>query len=248
MLTQKNYRHGSKCKLKLILKSPVINTEHAQATIEASCVEVGSPSNTAYDNNKDQAEAIEFAKTLPLALLNRKISAVNLRNLLVLKQRVKRPDSQELCNPNTPNKPTREELHKIRALIEYDYRAMCAAQTNNGSEPGQTKELGIQTRPSSSSTAVFAHRPPTLEERLQRHEESTAQGEVRLREDWEDSKQAVLRTATAAFHDEYDKMAETAVARFRGQATWISEVMERQEKVWKEDPTIRQNLWGERYN
>ncbi len=159
ILTQKNYHDGSKCSLKLILKSPVINTEHDQAIIEASCVEVGSPSITAFDNNKtDQAEALEFAKTLPLALLNRKITAVKLRNLIALKggQGVERPDRQELQTAS------REELHKIRALIEHDYRAMCAAQTNNGSEPGQTKELGIQTRPSSSSTAVFAHRPTTL--------------------------------------------------------------------------------------
>ncbi len=239
VLTQKNYRHGSKCKLKLILKSPVIN-EHAQATIEASCVEVGSPSLTAFGdhNHKDEAKAIERAKTLPLALLNRKITAVKLRNLLVLKPRAKGSDRQELCNPNTPKHPTRKELHKVRALIEHDYRAMCAAQTNIGSEPGQTKELGIQTRPSSSSTAVFAHRSPTLEERLQRHEESAAQGEIWLREDWEGSKHAMLRAVTAAFHDEWDKRLETAVARFRSQTTWVREMIERQEKVWKEDPRI----------
>ena len=81
ILTQSDRCVGSICRLKLILKSPLIGTEDDLLSIEAECVDVQEPSFDARPRSRDKAEAIEQAKIMPLASLSSDITAVKLKNL-----------------------------------------------------------------------------------------------------------------------------------------------------------------------
>ena len=107
--------------------------------IGAECVEIHSPSFIARNRCMDKAKAIEHAKTLPLASLDRTITAVKLRNLSTLG-----PDGNIL-------RYDYELKERIWELIERGYRATRAAQTNS-------RERRIWTPPSrepSSSSEVI---------------------------------------------------------------------------------------------
>ena len=81
ILTLSGHYVGSIRRLKLILKSPVIETEDDLLSMEAECVEILEPSFDARLHSRDKAEAIEHAKTPPLASLSSDISAVEAAEL-----------------------------------------------------------------------------------------------------------------------------------------------------------------------
>ena len=72
ILTQKHREQGSICCVKLILKPPAMEIEEDLPIIRAECVEIHNPSFIARNRCMDKAKAVEHAKTLPLASLDRR--------------------------------------------------------------------------------------------------------------------------------------------------------------------------------
>ncbi|KAF6234936.1 hypothetical protein HO173_006866 [Letharia columbiana] len=202
-LTQKHRERGSMCRVKLILKPPIIKTEDDQTTVEAVCIRMGNPSFSAYPECHEKVKAVEHAKTLPLATLDKTITLVKLRNLKlknlsVSREEAKRADNYELGE-------------RIWALIDHGYRGTAP--------PGQTKRINwtVLPRPSSSGSAETPTNKRTLKERLQAHQVATAEGESRLRQGLEDDRQTMVRKVTEAINGEWDKKVATAVAEHRAQ-------------------------------
>lgn len=216
MLTQKHLGRGSMCHVKLILEPPTIKTEEDQLTIEATCVVVGDPICSAYDLRKGKAKAtaIEHAKTLPLALLEKTIVAVKLRNLSgksIDRQGAGTPDNKKLGE-------------RIWALIDRGYRAAGVAAPTDASGASQAKKLyTVLPGPANGSSASGGpcEKPADtrpLKERLQAHRLAMEEGEVRLRQGLEDDRQAFLRAVTTAFNAEWDQKVAAAVAKHRARS------------------------------
>lgn len=228
ILSQNHREHGSICHVKLILKPPRMEIEDGERTVEAVCVEIREPRFSAFPNCEDKEKAIEHAKTLPLALLDKSITSVKLRHLQGKRWTVIKPDDFEL-------------LERIWELIQRGYRAWGAAQMN-GSRPGQTKQLyTVLSRPSDSSTETSAElsdgstetsaEKPTLDERLQAHHVATAEGEQRLRLGFEDDKQAAIRAIAVAIDGEWERKVAAAVTEYQAQRASIMERIAAEEKL-----------------
>ena len=151
ILTQSDHHAGSICRLKLILKSPVIKIKDKRFTIEAKCVEVQKPSFNAGFHILDKAKAIEHAKTLPLASLSSNITAVKLRHFSKFDHN---------GDPVTYDQIFRK---RIRDLIDRGYQAyMDAAQVINGSE---LKPRSPPTpEPCNSSSNISPYEPQSEEQ------------------------------------------------------------------------------------
>ena len=207
---------GSMCHVKLILEPPTIKTEEDQLTIEATCVVVGDPICSAYDQRKGEAKAtaIEHAKTLPLALLEKTIVAVKLRNLSgksIDRQGAGTPDNNKLGE-------------RIWALIDRGYRAAGVAAPSDVSGASQANKLwAVFPGPANGSSASGGPcekpadtRPPKA--RLQARRLAMEEGEVQLRQGLEDGRQALLRAVTTAFNAEWDKKVAAMVTKHRARS------------------------------
>ena len=151
ILTQSDHHAGSICRLKLILKSPLLRLRHNRLTIDAKCVEVQKPSFNAGFHSLDKVKAIEHAKTLPLASLSSNITTVRLRRF------------SELDHNGNEFTYDRILRNRIRNLIDRGYRAYVdAAQVINGSE---LKPRAPPTpEPCNSSSNVSSYEPQTEEQ------------------------------------------------------------------------------------
>ena len=250
-LTQTQQEHRSLCKVKLILKPPLVKFEDAQLIVEAECVEIGNPVFHAYGIAQDRPTAVEHAKTMPLAQLDKNITAVKLRNFNFVKNNLIQiviRDDYKLSK-------------RISALIECGYRAVGATQPNGSAGPAPTTNLGTaEPGPSSGSPGAEVPAPrPTLEEQQDAHHVATAEGEVQsgqgseeyrppvlwisssledqlrahhvaaaegerwLRHEFEHNRQVMLWSVAVTINMECDRQVEVAVARYQAKTRAVTE-------------------------
>lgn len=228
LITQKHHEQGSTCRVKFILKPPLIRPEDDQVTIEATCVKIHNPGFIAHDDCKEKAKALEHAKTLPLARLGKRITAVKLRNLSEARAGAKILRDIELSE-------------RIWGVIDLGYRDICSGQRNASrpkklwTPPPQPSSGSAQTnasqpvklwtpprRPASGSVESFADKR-TLGERLQEHRLASEEGERKLRQALDVDRQAIIQTVTVAINGEWERQVEAQVAGYGVQRASIME-------------------------
>lgn len=198
--------HATICSIELVLKPPTIKTENDQITVEAACVAVGNPRflvSYTCKNKEKAVHQVEF-ETLPLALLDKNITLVRLM-FDEGRGATEKVDSHELGK-------------WIRASIDHGYHAMGAEQTN-ASGLGQTKKLcTVPPGPSNDSSEVSAAKP-TLEQRLQVHEWKAEQGELHLRQVFEEERQSMLGRIKLTIDHESERRLAATVLMYRAGIT-----------------------------
>ena len=246
-VTQRNTEHESVCHLKLVLKSPAITTENDQLTFEAACVAVRSLDLVPDCDGKDTTHALEYSRTLPLALIGDTIIAVTLYDL------------NGTCD-GTETLEQQELIQLIPSLIKQGFRKWSARHRNGSSEsitqpetrsapvsnsgqivtsraiipntrqPRKLRKPNAQPdSPSSPSAdspgAEQLARKPTLEQRLKTHQIEVTTTELRLRQRLEDDRhamvRAVTRPVTEAINREFDRVVEEALKEHRARAEFI---------------------------
>ena len=148
-------RHGgmrSMCSVKFTLKPPAIikldhdlntvDTECEKFTVEAECVKIEDTRFKANADCEDEAKAIEHAKTLPLALLGKTVTAMKLRNI-----------SRNRAAHVNEHRPRDHELVAwILGTIDLGYQRMNIPPTNY-SQPDQSNQLETVVPPASNGSA-----------------------------------------------------------------------------------------------
>ena len=237
ILTQTHDRSGCMCEVKLILQRPILkpelgqqpnNPERENFTIEAECVEFGKPIFKALPGGNNEARSFKFAKRLPLALLDKPITAVLLRKLSKIREGEQKPDDHEVRD-------------RILALIDLGCPKIVPAQTN-GSQPDQNKQHpafapgpsdGWRATPIRTESKVKLDNGRQLyvdgyvKQRLDAHHATTAHFERRLREYLEKDRkamlEALLQAITATFNMEWWKNVQAQVACYRTHAASAAE-------------------------
>ena len=191
-LTQTDQKHRITCNVKLILEPPCLKMEGEQLTVEAKCVEISDPAFCPHDNCADRQQAVEHAKELPLAQLDKTITAGTVVKL------------ENFCHYRSSKIEGRIDM--IDTEIEKGYASWSTAQSNGSTEPPQTTN-GLAATPGPPHGFYMAT-PATewsLQEHLNAHRLRMWNEEVRLRHNWNENKKNMLRDVSAAIETECER-------------------------------------------